>query len=66
MAVKLRVPDIACESCAKTIKESIHTIAKDASVDVDVKTKTVIVESTASIESIKQAIISAGYTIENS
>ena len=36
----------------------------DAKVDVDVKAKTVTVESDASEESIKQSIVAAGYHIE--
>ncbi|MCP6758277.1 MAG: heavy-metal-associated domain-containing protein [Fischerella sp. CENA71] len=64
MALKLTVPNIACEGCAETIQESIHTIEADAKVAVDVKAKTVTVESAASEESIKQAIVAAGYTIE--
>ncbi|MFH7030191.1 MAG: heavy-metal-associated domain-containing protein [Heteroscytonema crispum UTEX LB 1556] len=64
MALKLTVPNIACDGCAETITESIHIVEPDAKVDVDVAAKTVMVESTASEESIKQAIVAAGYTIE--
>jgi copper chaperone len=63
MALKLTVPNISCEDCASTIAESIHTMEPDAKVAVDVKGKTVTVESAAE-ESIKQAIVAAGYTIE--
>ncbi|MBW4670519.1 MAG: heavy-metal-associated domain-containing protein [Cyanomargarita calcarea GSE-NOS-MK-12-04C] len=64
MALKLKVPNIACDGCAETITESIRIVEPDAKVDVDVKNKTVTVESEASEESIKQAIVAAGYTIE--
>ncbi|KOP23194.1 heavy metal transporter [Hapalosiphon sp. MRB220] len=64
MALKLTVPNIACEDCAGTIEQSIHTMEPDAKVAVDVKAKTVTVESAASEESIKQAIVAAGYHIE--
>ncbi|MGJ5675101.1 MAG: heavy-metal-associated domain-containing protein [Nostochopsis sp.] len=64
MALKLTVSNIACEACAGTIEQSIHTMVSDAKVAVDVKAKTVTVESAASEESIKQAIVAAGYTIE--
>jgi copper chaperone len=47
-----------------SITESIHTVEADAKVDVDVKAKTVTVEAQASEESIKQAIVAAGYTVE--
>ena len=64
MALKLKVPNIACDGCVETITESIRIVEPDAKVDVDVKDKTVTVESEASEESIKQAIVAAGYTIE--
>ena len=64
MALKLKVPDISCDECATTITESIHTMEPDAKVDVDVQAKTVTVEAQASEETIKQAIVAAGYEVE--
>jgi len=64
MALKMTVTDISCDGCAESITESIHTMEPDAKVEVDVKAKTVTVESAASEETIKQAITSAGYTID--
>lgn len=64
MALKLKVPDISCDDCAKTITETIHTMEPDAKVNVDVQAKTVTVEAQASEETIKQAIVAAGYEVE--
>ncbi|MBD2771986.1 heavy-metal-associated domain-containing protein [Iningainema tapete] len=64
MALKLNVPNIACDGCAEKITDSIHVVEPDAKVDVDVQAKTVTVEAQASEESIKQAIVAAGYHIE--
>lgn len=64
MALKLNVPNIACENCAAKITNSIHVMEPDAKVDIDVNAKTVSVESKASEESIKQIIVAAGYQIE--
>jgi copper chaperone len=64
MALKLSVPSIACDGCAKTITESIQVVEPDAKIDVDVPGKTVTVEAKSSEESIKQAIVGAGHTIE--
>ncbi|OUL27848.1 heavy metal transporter [Nostoc sp. RF31YmG] len=63
MALKLNVPNIACEDCATKISDSIHVMEPDAKVDVDVNAKTVTVESAASEETIKQIIVAAGYKI---
>lgn len=64
MSLLLKVPNITCSDCVETITEAITTMEPDAKVDVDVKAKTVSVESEASEETIKQAITSVGYTIE--
>ncbi|WGV26981.1 heavy-metal-associated domain-containing protein [Halotia branconii] len=64
MSLKMKVPDITCDDCAKKITDSIHTMEPDAKVDVDVNSKTVTVDSKASEESIKQVIVAAGYKIE--
>ncbi|MCC5600796.1 heavy-metal-associated domain-containing protein [Nostoc favosum] len=64
MAIKLKVPDIKGDECAKKITKSIQTMESDAKVDVDVNAKTVAVETAASEETIKQIVQSAGYTIE--
>ncbi|MEH1965851.1 MULTISPECIES: heavy-metal-associated domain-containing protein [unclassified Nostoc] len=64
MAIKLTVPDIKGDDCAKKITKSIQTMESDAKVDVNVNAKTVTVEAAASEETIKQIVQSAGYTIE--
>lgn len=63
-AMKFKVPSIACDGCAKTITDEILTHESDAKVDVDVKEKTVSVETGASEESIKQMIVAVGHTVE--
>ena len=62
--VKFKVPSIACDGCAKTIKEEILTHESEAKVDVDVKAKTVTVETEASEESIRQMITAVGHTVD--
>lgn len=64
MALKLKVPSIVCDGCADTITETITTMEPDAKVEVDVKAKTVTVEAAASEETIKQAIVATGHTVE--
>ncbi|MDZ8258428.1 heavy-metal-associated domain-containing protein [Nostoc sp. ChiQUE01b] len=64
MAIKLKVTNLKGNECAQKITKSIQTMESDAKVDVNVDTKTVTVDTTASEESIKQIVQSAGYTIE--
>lgn len=59
-----KVPSIACDGCAKTITDEILTHESGAKVEVDVKGKTVSVETDASEESIKQMITAVGHTVE--
>ncbi|MEG4073664.1 heavy-metal-associated domain-containing protein [Microcoleus sp. Pol14C2] len=64
MALVLKVPSIVCSGCGDTITKSIKTVDSDASVNVDVAAKTVTVEAQASEESIKQAVVVTGHTIQ--
>ena len=64
MALKLTVPNMKCEDCAGKISEAIKVMEPKAKVDANVDSKTVSVDSAASAESIKQAIVAAGYQVE--
>ncbi|NET43184.1 heavy-metal-associated domain-containing protein [Okeania sp. SIO2B3] len=64
MTIQLKVPSIACGGCADTITKAIKTQESEADVQVDVEQKIVTVETKASEESIKQAIVAAGHTVE--
>lgn len=63
MTLQLTVPNMACSACSDTITKAIQTIDPSAKVNADPKTKLVSVDTLASPTEIKQAIISAGYTI---
>lgn len=65
MALKLKVSDMKCDKCATKIRESIQVMEPNAKIGVDLDSKTVTVDSGASDESIKQAIVAAGYQIES-
>ena len=64
MAIQLKVPSIACSGCADTITKAIKNHESTANVQIDVEQKIVTVETKASEDSIKQAIASAGHTVE--
>jgi copper chaperone len=63
-AMQFNVPSIVCDGCATTIREEILTHESDAKVEVDVKAKTVSVETEASEASIRQMIVATGHTVE--
>ena len=61
MTIELKVPNMACGACAKTITQAVVDIDPKASVRADPKTKQVIVESNADESSVREAISAAGY-----
>ncbi|WP_017715319.1 heavy-metal-associated domain-containing protein [Kamptonema formosum] len=64
MALELKVPSMVCQGCVDTVTKAIKTVDSDAGVNVDLDQKTVSVESQVSEESIKQAIVATGHTVE--
>ncbi|MCJ8283461.1 MAG: heavy-metal-associated domain-containing protein [Rivularia sp. ALOHA_DT_140] len=64
MALTLKVSDMKCDKCAGKISESIKVMEPNAKIDVNLDSKTVSVDSGASEESIKQAIVAAGFHVE--
>jgi copper chaperone len=70
MALKLSVPTIVDAGSAQTIADAIATVDPTAKVDVDVDSKIVTVDSkdsdtpVASEESIKEAIVATGHSIQ--
>jgi copper chaperone len=63
MLITLKVPSIACEVCAKTIKEGIVKSQPASKVEVDVATKTVTVDTDAEEQVIRDIIISVGHEL---
>ena len=64
MALKLKVPTMACSGCADTISKAITTVDSNAKIEVDVEAKTVSLESEVAEESLKQALVATGHTVE--
>ncbi|MGB5631814.1 MAG: heavy-metal-associated domain-containing protein [Waterburya sp.] len=62
MTIELKVPDMACSACAKTITEAIQNLDSQATVQADTKTKQVTIETQASASLIRKAIATAGYS----
>jgi len=62
--LQLTVPTMACSVCADTITKAVQEIDAAATVQADPKTKLVNIDTAASNDTIKQAIVAAGYPVE--
>ncbi len=63
MTLQLKVPKMACSACATTITKAVQTVDSDATVEVDLKTKLVTVQTAKSESEVRNAIASAGYPV---
>lgn len=54
--MKLRIDNMSCSGCARGVTATIQAIDPNAKVDVDLTTKLVTVETTASVEQISTAL----------
>ncbi|MEG3973358.1 heavy-metal-associated domain-containing protein [Microcoleus sp. herbarium8] len=63
MTLQLKVPKMACSACANTITKAVQTVDSDATVEVDLKTKAVTVQTAKSESEVRKAIASAGYPV---
>lgn len=64
MSLQLKVPSMVCDGCAEKVTQVIQGLDSDAKVEVDLSTKVVTIEGKPSEDSIKEAITSAGHTVE--
>ncbi len=53
-----------CDACVNTVTKAIANVDPAAKVSADVDKKEVIVETTSSEADVRQAITSAGHTVE--
>lgn len=61
--VELHVEGMSCNHCVSSVTKSIIAIDRAATVEVDLKTNTVRVDSNQSIDAIQAAVIDAGYAV---
>ncbi|MEM7594168.1 MAG: heavy-metal-associated domain-containing protein [Cyanobacteria bacterium P01_A01_bin.83] len=59
MTIELKVPNMACGACAKTITQAVIELDPKATVKADPKTKQVIVNTKVSESSVKDAMPTA-------
>ena len=64
MTIQLKVPSIVCDGCADTITKAITELDSGAKVNVNVETKEVSTETSASESAVREAITAKGHTVE--
>jgi copper chaperone len=63
MIFEFKVPNMACSACVTTIANAVTAIDATATVEADLKTKQVKIETQQPETVMKQAIAAAGYTV---
>ena len=58
------VPGMTCGGCARSVTNAVKGVDGDATVNVDIATKIVTVESSADTALVADAIKQAGYDVE--
>ncbi|MEG4280242.1 heavy-metal-associated domain-containing protein [Microcoleus sp. MON1_C1] len=61
MTLQLKVPKMACSACATTITKAVQAIDSVSTVEADLKTKVVTIQTAKSESEVRKAIASAGY-----
>ncbi|MGD0706699.1 MAG: heavy-metal-associated domain-containing protein [Trebonia sp.] len=61
---QFRVPDIHCDGCIRAMTAAVRGLDEKATLEADLATKLVRVDSTAGDEAVAEAIRDAGFTVE--
>jgi copper chaperone len=64
MILQLKVPKMACSACVNTITKAVEAIDSAATVEADVKTKLVTIQTAKPESDVRDAIASAGYPVD--
>ncbi|NJK36987.1 MAG: heavy-metal-associated domain-containing protein [Oscillatoriales cyanobacterium RM1_1_9] len=65
MTVQLKVPSMVCDGCVNTVTQAIKNLDSSATVEINLRTKQVMVEGKPSESEVKQAIVDVGHIIED-
>ena len=60
---ELKVEGMSCGHCVSAVTKSVQAVDAAAKVEVDLPQQKVLVNSSASLEDIKAAVVDAGYEI---
>lgn len=63
---ELQVEGMSCGGCVRSVTKSVQTVDSNAKVEVDLASKTVRVDSQASLDTVRSAIADAGYPVSAS
>ena len=63
---ELQVEGMSCNHCISSVTRSIKTIDETATVEIDLATSKVRVESQADLDAVSAAITDAGYSVKGS
>ncbi|MEG3859720.1 heavy-metal-associated domain-containing protein [Microcoleus sp. herbarium12] len=63
MTLHLKVPKMACSACTSTIAKAVQAIDSAATVEADLKTKLVAIQTDKPESEVRNAIASAGYPV---
>ncbi|MEM0979462.1 MAG: heavy-metal-associated domain-containing protein [Cyanobacteria bacterium P01_H01_bin.58] len=58
------IPDMACSACVESITKAVQSLDAGASVEADTTTKKVTITTATEDDRVKQAIATAGYTVQ--
>jgi copper chaperone len=61
MTIELTLPDMTCGHCARTVTSTVQKLDPAATVDIDLGTHLVRVQSSQPAEAIKAALAEEGY-----
>lgn len=64
MTLTFKVPNMACSACATTITNAVMALDPTAKVEADPQTKQVKIETQQPETMVKQAIVAAGYAVD--
>ncbi len=60
---ELKVDGMTCGGCAASVKRALQALDANATVDVDLPSKIVKVETAAQLDAVKNAVEDAGYDV---
>ncbi len=63
---ELKVEGMSCSGCVRSVTKSVQTVDGNAKVEVNLASKTVRVDSQASLDTVRSAIADAGYPVSAS